>query len=85
MDKPQCVTIQMKAIEQYFHAILFVFFQYLHLLKVFKKEVKEYDNKHDLSGCGSDTSLTWLCVILFLLLVYDLCQRTSVGPACVTV
>ena len=46
-----------------------LFFQNLYLLNVLKLYVKEYDDKHDLSGCGSDSSLTWPCVILFLLLV----------------
>ena len=29
--KPSCVTIQMKAIEQYFHVVLFIILSKLHL------------------------------------------------------
>ena len=46
--KPSCVTIQMKAIEQYFHVVLFVFDN------IVQNEIPHFPLSFELSTLGSE-------------------------------
>ena len=65
--KPQCVTIQMKAIEQYFHVVLFI---------MLYKVVLTFKSVDETLVCDHSNERSW--AVLFILLWKVVFMLTSV-------